>query len=67
MTVERGHDTVAWSESGKQVLWYKKNQKSQSSHVIVATKHVAYIIASEAAVKSYLEKLNLYKIVSVNK
>ena len=45
----------------------RRINKSQSSHVIVATKHVAYIVSSEAAVKSYLEKLNLYKIVSVNK
>ena len=60
MTVERGHDTVAWSETGNQVLWCRKNQKPVQScdSRNKATKHVVFIIASEAAVKSYLEKLN---------
>ena len=54
MTVNRGHDTVAWSKSGKQVLVREKNNKSQSGHVRVTTKQVSSIVSSEAAVKRHL-------------
>ena len=54
MTVKRGHDTVAWSISGKQVLVRETDNKSQSGHVRVTTKQVSSIVSSEAAVKKHL-------------